>query len=50
MGWGTLPHHITPMLPPGGQLEVMESTGHFVHIEEGEQVASMVIEFLGGGR
>jgi pimeloyl-ACP methyl ester carboxylesterase len=50
MGWGTLPHHITPMLPPGGRLEVMESTGHFVHIEEGEYVAAMVVDFLGGGR
>lgn len=50
MGWGTLPHHITPMLPPGGRLEVMEDAGHFVHIEQGEYVASMVIDFLGGGQ
>jgi pimeloyl-ACP methyl ester carboxylesterase len=47
MGWGTLPHHIENFLPEGGRLEVLEGAGHFVHIEQPDVVASMVLEFLG---
>ncbi len=50
MGWGTLPHQILPMLPPGGRLEVMDDLGHFVHIEQPAAVAAMIIEFLETGR
>ena len=31
---------------PLGSLEVMEGTGHFVHIEQAELVAGWVVEFL----
>jgi pimeloyl-ACP methyl ester carboxylesterase len=50
MGWGTLPHQIQSMMPRGGRLEVMHDLGHFVHIEQPELVAGMVLEFLERGR
>lgn len=46
MGWGTLAHHVTPYLPPAGRCEVLTDVGHFVHIEQPDLVASMVLEFL----
>jgi pimeloyl-ACP methyl ester carboxylesterase len=46
MGWGTLPHHVYPYLPYGGRCEVLEDVGHFVHIEQPDVVAAMVLEFL----
>jgi pimeloyl-ACP methyl ester carboxylesterase len=50
MGWGTLPHQIETMIPPQGRLEVMTDLGHFVHIEQPELVASMVLDFLDAGK
>ena len=50
MGWGTLPHQIETMIPPQGRLEVMTDLGHFVHIEQPELVASMVLDFLDTGK
>jgi pimeloyl-ACP methyl ester carboxylesterase len=50
MGWGTLPHQIQSMVPVGGRLEVMHDLGHFVHIEQPELVAGMILEFLERGR
>ena len=47
MGWGTLPEQIAPLIPRSGRLEVLDDTGHFVHIERPDEVAAMVIEFLG---
>ena len=47
MGWGTLPHHVTPYLPEGGRVELLEGVGHFVHIEKPDLVAAMVLDFLG---
>lgn len=46
MGWGTVPDDVEPMLPPGGRLVPLPGTGHFVHIEQPELVAGMVLEFL----
>ncbi|MCP5027362.1 MAG: alpha/beta hydrolase [Actinomycetia bacterium] len=46
MGWGTQPDDIRPYLPRGARLEVMEGTGHFVHIEQAELVAGWIVEFL----
>lgn len=48
MGWGTLPKDVAPYLPAGGRCEVMEGVGHFVHIEQPELVASMVVDLVGG--
>jgi pimeloyl-ACP methyl ester carboxylesterase len=50
MGWGTVPSQIMHMLPAGGRLELLDSAGHFVHIEEPENVAAMVLDFLDGAR
>ena len=50
MGWGTVPSQIKHMLPTAGRLELVESAGHFVHIEEPDLVSEMVIDFLGGAR
>lgn len=50
MGWGTLPHHVAPYLPTGGRCEVLDGVGHFVHIEQPDTVASMVLDFLGATR
>jgi len=47
MGWGTQPDNLTQFLPEGGRLEILEHTGHFVHIEQPDVVAAMVLEFLG---
>lgn len=46
MGWGTRPVDVLPNLPPGGRLEALEGVGHFVHIEQPQLVADMVIEHL----
>jgi pimeloyl-ACP methyl ester carboxylesterase len=46
MGWGTQPHHIAQFLPPGARTEMVQGVGHFVHIEQPDLVASMVLEFL----
>jgi pimeloyl-ACP methyl ester carboxylesterase len=48
MGWGTLPQHVTPFLPPLGRCEGLDGVGHFVHIEQPDVVADMVLDFLGG--
>lgn len=50
MGWGTLPEQVVSTLPADGRLEVLDGTGHFVHIEQPELVASMVLDFIGGRR
>ncbi len=47
MGWGTLPHEVEPFIPVSGRLEVIEGAGHFVHIEQPEETAQMVLEFIG---
>lgn len=47
MSWGTLPEQVYPLLPAGGRLEVLHGVGHFVHIEQPDLVASLVVEFLG---
>ncbi len=48
MGWGTKPNEVEPYLPHGARLEVFDDTGHFVHIEQPDRVADLVLEFIGG--
>jgi pimeloyl-ACP methyl ester carboxylesterase len=48
MGWGTLPHQVTKYIPVDGRCEVLDDVGHFVHIEQPDLVAGMVLDFLGG--
>ena len=47
MGWGTLPHHLDLFIPDGGRVELLDGVGHFVHIEQPDLVAGMVLDFLG---
>ena len=46
MGWGTPPDQVRPYFPAGGRCEVLPDVGHFVHIEQPDLVAAMVLEFL----
>jgi pimeloyl-ACP methyl ester carboxylesterase len=46
MGWGARARDITPWLPANGRLEVLDGVGHFIHIEEPERVAHIILEFL----
>ena len=48
MGWGTLPHQVTRYIPVDGRCEGLDDVGHFVHIEQPDLVAAMVLDFLGG--
>lgn len=45
MGWGVKPADVQPYLPPGAEFHAMP-TGHFVHIEQPQAVADLVIDFL----
>jgi pimeloyl-ACP methyl ester carboxylesterase len=47
MGWGTRPRHVEQWMPRHGRLEYFEDLGHFIHIEQPQMVADMVLEFLG---
>jgi pimeloyl-ACP methyl ester carboxylesterase len=47
MGWGTRPDDVTPYLPFGARFEVLPDTGHFVHIEQPERIADLVLDFIG---
>ena len=46
MGWGTVPHDVMPYLPLGGRCEILDEVGHFVHIEQPELVAGLVLDFM----
>jgi len=50
MGWGTRPDDVTALLPAGGRLEVFPDIGHFLHIEQPQKVAEIVLDFLGDPR
>ena len=47
MGWGTNPDELRPYLPPNGELIAFEDVGHFIHIEKPDEVAALVLDFLG---
>lgn len=46
MGWGTRPEDVEPYLPPGARFEVLEDSGHFLHIEHPHRIADLVLGFL----
>lgn len=46
MGWGTMPEDVLPYMPPRGTFVPLEGVGHFVHIEQTEVVAELVLDFL----
>jgi pimeloyl-ACP methyl ester carboxylesterase len=47
MGWGTDPERVRQYLPPGGRMEILDDAGHFVHIEQPERVAELVLDVVG---
>jgi pimeloyl-ACP methyl ester carboxylesterase len=46
MGWDTRADEVRPFLPPGARVLELPGTGHFVHIEQPERIAELVLEFL----
>ena len=50
MGWGTEPDRVLPYLPPGARCEILDDVGHFVHIEQPDLVAAMILDHLGPPR
>jgi pimeloyl-ACP methyl ester carboxylesterase len=46
MGWATPAGDVAPYLPRGSRLEAWDDVGHFVHIEQPQRVAELVLEFL----
>jgi pimeloyl-ACP methyl ester carboxylesterase len=50
MGWGTPPDEVERHLPPGSHLATFDDVGHFVHIEQPQRTADLVLDFLDGAR
>jgi pimeloyl-ACP methyl ester carboxylesterase len=50
MGWGTQPADVQKYLPAGAHFEAMQGVGHFLHIERPQEVAELVLDFLGPAR
>jgi pimeloyl-ACP methyl ester carboxylesterase len=46
MGWGTPSDEVEPNLPPGSRLVAYDDVGHFVHIEQPQRIADLVLDFL----
>ena len=47
MGFGTTARQVEKFLPDGGRCVTLDGIGHFVHIEQPEVVATMVLDFVG---
>jgi pimeloyl-ACP methyl ester carboxylesterase len=47
MGWGTLPEDVERWLPPGATFVAFDDVGHFLHIEQPDRIAEVVLDFLG---
>jgi pimeloyl-ACP methyl ester carboxylesterase len=46
MGFGTRIADVARYLPPDAQVHEFEGCGHFIHIEQPQKTAAMVLEFL----
>jgi pimeloyl-ACP methyl ester carboxylesterase len=46
MGWDTRAAEVKPFLPPGAHVLDLPGVGHFVHIEQPQRVAELVLDFL----
>jgi len=46
MGWDTCAADVRPFLPPGARVLELAGAGHFVHIEQPQRVAELVLDFL----
>jgi pimeloyl-ACP methyl ester carboxylesterase len=46
MGWDTTVADVKPYLPRGAEIVEMKGAGHFIHIEQPEATAQLVLDFL----
>lgn len=46
MGGDAKPADLLPYFPPTTQVEVMQETGHFIHIERPQETAGRILDFL----
>jgi pimeloyl-ACP methyl ester carboxylesterase len=46
MGWDTRAAEVKPYLPRRAEVVEMKEVGHFIHIEQPEQTAQLVLDFL----
>lgn len=46
MGWGTPPADVLSHLPADGRLVTIDGAGHFLHIEQPQRVAELVLEHV----
>jgi pimeloyl-ACP methyl ester carboxylesterase len=47
MGWGTIADEVLPFLPVRGEVVEFSDSGHFLHIEQPDTIAELVLDFLG---
>ena len=47
LGWGTTVDEIEAYLPDGGRVELVNGVGHFAHIEQPDEIAGRIMDFLG---
>lgn len=47
MGWGTRPEDVSPVLPAHGEVMLLDGVGHFLHIEQPDRIAKLVLDFIG---
>jgi pimeloyl-ACP methyl ester carboxylesterase len=47
MGWGTKPSDVVGHLPRGARFEALPDAGHFVHIEQPDRVAELILDLIG---
>lgn len=46
MGWDARPDKLAPYFPDTTRVEVMQDTGHFIHIERPAETAALIRDFL----
>lgn len=46
MGWDAGPEQLAPYFPPGARMEIMDGCGHFIHIEQPQRTAQLILDFL----
>jgi pimeloyl-ACP methyl ester carboxylesterase len=46
MGWDVTPADLAPYFPSSTRVEVVQNTGHFIHIERPQDTAQLILDFL----
>lgn len=46
MGWEVKPDDLSPYFPDTTRVEVMQDTGHFIHIERPDETAALILDFI----